>query len=612
MTSAQRTANNAVLRSNTGFSWRSSFLLNVANDILRRTAPVLDSLPSTKNRQRQTTTPPESAVGPSNNNNNNVRRTSDTKSIKNKCTRNTVVNIVLVEAKGLPDVPNDGLSHGIHCKFKLGSQIHRSKAVASIRHPQWRERFKLNSNSDELLHISLWDKGKQKNFMGSCVLELSTLEKERTHDIWLELDEGYGSIHISVTICTIRNTDLENNSDSNAEDLRCKYAFYSVPTDLEVVGQLHVKVIGAKGLYGRPNPYCTLELDNEKIQTPNVSYTPEPMWNKSYIFNIFDVSSVLEVKVHDSSLQSLLNDFLGRVSIPLLRINDGEARWYALKDNSKRRNAKGNYPRIRLEMSLYWHPVTASLKLFRPKQVKYIAKQPKFDVALVYKNMRFIRDTFDFLYRINESFKRLFEWDDRELNYLAVSMWLIFWFYFEAWMIPLFIVGVFPLTYFYDKRQSSNYSRSNNLEEPLETVTTDELHNGETITEKIVGLPEMTLTITKCIEYKVSVAERLYNLAAFKVPFLSYLTIVLLIAGAGVIYLIPFKFLMMIFGLYKFLRKWIHPNRVLNNDLLDFISRLPDNKILKDWKEFSVPEPQQKTNCTNSNMARRASEFKEN
>lgn len=60
-------------------------------------------------------------------------------------------------------------------------------------------------------------------------------------------------------------------------------AFYNLSTDLEVVGQLHVKVIGARGLYGKPNAYCTLELDNEKVQTPSVSANAEPTWNKSYV-----------------------------------------------------------------------------------------------------------------------------------------------------------------------------------------------------------------------------------------------------------------------------------------------------------------------------------------
>ncbi|XP_026727361.1 multiple C2 and transmembrane domain-containing protein-like isoform X1 [Trichoplusia ni] len=569
-------------------AWRISSFLNVASDVLRRSNPVLESIPTPV--AVDTTKQVEAAPEPTVEQTSLEKPRSELTLRRDKAVRNTIVNIVIVEAKGLPDSPDDRNSHGVYCKFRMGSQTHKSKSVPTTRHPQWREKLKLNLCSDQLLHISLWDKGKQKNFMGSCVLDLSLRERERTHDIWQDLDEGFGSIHLSVTICSTRQKESNEvaNIEPNVEDWQSKYAFYSVPSDLCVVGQLHVKVIGAKGLCGKPSAYCTIELDNEKIQTPYISSTAEPVWNKSYVFNIYDVTSVLELKVCDSSINSILGDFLGRVSIPLLRIDSGEVRWYALKDNNKRRIAKGNCPRVRLEMNLCWNPVIASLKLFRPKQVKYIAKPPKFDIPLIYKNVKFIRDTFNFLFAINESFKRLFEWEDREYSTTVLCSWLVFWYYFHPWMTPLLIAALFPVVWFLDAKQRTD-SRIQNGDDSNDHE--EEVQNGESMKDKIKGLPEMTLTITDGIEYMVSVAERLHNLAKFKVPYLSYLAIVLLIGSAGVLYFIPIGYLMMAFGLYKYGRKRINPTRVLNNDLLDFISRIPDNKILKDWKELNVPEP---------------------
>lgn len=49
--------------------------------------------------------------------------------------------------------------------------------------------------------------------------------------------------------------------------------------------------------------------------------------------------------------------------------------------------------------------VKASLKLFQPREVKYIKKSPKFDIALVYKNIEFVKDVFVFLVELNESYK---------------------------------------------------------------------------------------------------------------------------------------------------------------------------------------------------------------
>lgn len=50
----------------------------------------------------------------------------------------------------------------------------------------------------------------------------------------------------------------------------------------KLVGQLHVKLIAAKGLSGKPNAYCVLELDNERVQTPFVP-GPEHLWNRTYV-----------------------------------------------------------------------------------------------------------------------------------------------------------------------------------------------------------------------------------------------------------------------------------------------------------------------------------------
>lgn len=53
----------------------------------------------------------------------------------------------------------------------------------------------------------------------------------------------------------------------------------------------------------------------------------------------------------------------------------------------------------------YYFQLKATLKMFRPKEVKYIKRPKKFDIPLVYNNIEFIRDTFHLLHEINEGFK---------------------------------------------------------------------------------------------------------------------------------------------------------------------------------------------------------------
>lgn len=81
------------------------------------------------------------------------------------------------------------------------------------------------------------------------------------------------------------------------------------------------------------------------------------------------MTSVLILKVHSSSLtNAFLTELLGQVSIPLLKITNGETRWYTLKSRNNRNVAKGNNPRILLRMSVTWNPVRIFFKLIQIKK----------------------------------------------------------------------------------------------------------------------------------------------------------------------------------------------------------------------------------------------------
>lgn len=57
------------------------------------------------------------------------------------------------------------------------------------------------------------------------------------------------------------------------------------------------------------------------------------------------MTSVLEITVFDEDRDHKM-EFLGRVVIPLLRIRNGEKRWYALKDKTMFARAKGTSPQV--------------------------------------------------------------------------------------------------------------------------------------------------------------------------------------------------------------------------------------------------------------------------
>lgn len=47
----------------------------------------------------------------------------------------------------------------------------------------------------------MWDKDRSRDdFIGRCVLDLVKFERERTHSLWQDLEDGAGSLHLLLTI----------------------------------------------------------------------------------------------------------------------------------------------------------------------------------------------------------------------------------------------------------------------------------------------------------------------------------------------------------------------------------------------------------------------------
>ncbi|KAG7243932.1 hypothetical protein INR49_006090 [Caranx melampygus] len=61
------------------------------------------------------------------------------------------------------------------------------------------------------------------------------------------------------------------------------------------------------------------------------------------------------------------------------------------------------------------------------------------------------------------------------------------------------------------------------------------------------------------------------------VPFLSWLAIVALGVATIIIYFIPLRYIVLVWGVNKFTKKLRDPYTIDNNELLDFLSRVPSD-----------------------------------
>ena len=129
--------------------------------------------------------------------------------------------------------------------------------------------------------------------------------------------------------------------------------------NINLIGHLQIKVYRAKGLMaadmgGKSDPFVVFELDNSRIQTHTEYKTLTPIWNRVLNLPIGDIHSVLHISVYDEDKHHK-SEFLGKFAIPLLNIESGFKRWYALRDKKLRERAKGNNPQILLQMTIHWN-----------------------------------------------------------------------------------------------------------------------------------------------------------------------------------------------------------------------------------------------------------------
>ncbi|XP_067004497.1 multiple C2 and transmembrane domain-containing protein isoform X3 [Anabrus simplex] len=517
----------------------------------------------------------------------------------------SVVTIVLVEGKNLLPMDIDGFSDP-YAKFRLGNEKYKSKVVYKSLNPSWLEQFDLHLYDDQSqeLEVTLWDKDRSKDdFMGRCTIDLSRLEREKTHRIWQDLEEGAGSIFLLLTISgtTASETisDLTTYEENPQERLTMenRYALVHTLHNLRDVGHLTVKVFRAQGLAaadlgGKSDPFCVLELVNARLQTQTEYKTLSPSWQKIFTFNVKDINSVLEVTVYDEDRDHKV-EFLGKVAIPLLRIRNGEKKWYSLKDKKLHGRAKGNCPQILLEMTVVWNPIRASIRTLNPKEEKYMQTEIKFKRQVFVRNVMRLKAIIMFFFDIGKYIQSCFEWESTPRSIIALILFIGLCYYFEPYMLPVAMLLIF-LKYYIVMSLTGGWPVHEDDEEPLGEDDDDEedkdKEEKKSLKERLQAIQEVTQSVQNSIGYIASLGESIKNTFNFTVPYLTTLAIIMLAVIAVVLYFVPVRYLIMAWGVNKFARKLIRPHTVPNNEVLDLLSRVPDDEDLLAYRELK-PHP---------------------
>uniref|UniRef100_A0A674N3S2 Multiple C2 and transmembrane domain-containing protein 2 n=1 Tax=Takifugu rubripes TaxID=31033 RepID=A0A674N3S2_TAKRU len=477
---------------------------------------------------------------------------------------NSVVTVTLVEGK---DLALDSQGGQLFVCFKLGEQIYKSKNHCKVPRPQWRERFTLNYflDSPYLLEVELWSKEgrKSEDCLGTCEVELSTVPVNQRRLFTLTLSPGRGVLVFLLAVNTCSGVSISDLCDApldqpqERQNQMDNYCLKRSLKNLSDVGFLQVKVIKATDLLaadlnGKSDPFCVLELGNDRLLTHTIYKSLHPEWNTVFSLPVRDIHDVLVVTVFDEDGDKA-PDFLGKAAVPLLSIRNGQAITYPLKKEDLGGLSKGS---ITLELEVIFNPVRASIRTFQPRERRFTEDNPKFSKKALSRNVLRVQMLYRAISSTLQYIKSCFQWESVQRSLLAFLMFLLTVWYWEFYMLPFFLT-VFVLIFC-----------------PLDFPQESERKG---LIEKIHMVQETIITLQNLLDAIASFGERIKNTFNWSVPFLSCLALLVFVVAALLLYYIPLRYIILTWGINKFTKKLRNPYSIDNNEVLDFLSRVPSD-----------------------------------
>ncbi|KRY85198.1 Multiple C2 and transmembrane domain-containing protein 2 [Trichinella pseudospiralis] len=465
--------------------------------------------------------------------------------------------------------------------------------------PKWQESFNLYIFTPiryQELEFSVYDRRKEI-FIGKGSIDLITILERNTLSDWFDLCDAAGQLFLVLSLSNAFDSPQatispkRNNLETEEVKLAKEYSLANTLRHIRNIGCLIITVCRAKGLAaanigGKSDPFCVLEMVNTRFQTRTEYKTVNPEWNKTFVFDINDMYSILHVTIYDEDPNSR-NEFLGKVAFPLIQVKNGERRWYQLKDQKLKSFVKG---RIQLETKILRNPIRASIRVFTPKESKYIYAEEKFKRQIFMQNVNRLKESATSVMEMVSMSKKLLSWETPLHSVLALIGFILVVYFIELYMIPLALLGLFAkdaILSLFIKKQSCDDEKMVELAEVEETEETEEK---KSLREKLAAVQDAMSMVQKLLGYIAELLERIQNTFNFTDKFLSKLACFTLFTLCITLYLLPLRFIIILWGINKFTKKLRNPMADQNNELLDFLSRVPTNNELAMYMNEAVNE----------------------
>uniref|UniRef100_G3PIR1 C2 domain-containing protein n=1 Tax=Gasterosteus aculeatus aculeatus TaxID=481459 RepID=G3PIR1_GASAC len=463
----------------------------------------------------------------------------------------------------------------------------KNKNMCIQDNPQWREQFHFNHFGDnqEPLQVEVYSKRGRKCEESWGMVEVDLMRLNEMQLFTKVLDPGKGKLVFLVTrrpCWGVSISDIETGALEKPDEKQAILERFSLKNSHKCVGEvgfLQVKVVKANDipatdLNGKSNPFCVVELGNSKLQSHTIYKTLNPEWNKAFTFPIKDIHDVIELTLLDENGDKAPN-FLGKVAIPLLAVKNGKQVCLSLKKENLGAFSKGT---ITLVLDVIFNKVRAGIRTFQPKESKLVEENQKFSKKVLARNIYRVRNISTAVLYTLQYIKSCFQWESRQRSLIAFLIFLVTVWHWELFMLPLFLLLLIGWHYFQltggkisSNQDLVNISMGDDEDE-------DEKEPGKKgLMDKIHMVQEVVLVVQNVLEEIANIGERIKNIFNWSVPFLSCLCCLVLFVTTALLYFIPLRYIVLIWGVNKFTKKLRNPYTIDNNEILDFLKRVPSD-----------------------------------
>ncbi|XP_055086864.1 multiple C2 and transmembrane domain-containing protein 2 isoform X2 [Periophthalmus magnuspinnatus] len=496
----------------------------------------------------------------------------------------SVVTVTLVEGHDLP--VESSVGH-YFVSFRLGEQRFKSKNKNKMANPQWKERFTFNQfmDSPDIMEVEVWSKEgrKTEECLGVCEVNLSQISVNQRKLFTHILEQGRGRVLFLVELSTCSGVSLSDLCAAPLDEPRERqsqlenYSLKKSLRNMRDVGFLQVKILKASDLIaadinGKSDPFCVLDLGNDRLQTHMVYKTLYPEWNKVITLPVKDIHDVLIVTVFDEDGDKA-PDFLGKVAVPLLSIRGGQQITLPLLKQDLSGLSKGT---ITLELEVIFNPIKASMRTFQPKERLFIEDNPKFSKKALARNVMRVQTLFRAIMSALQYIKSCFQWENTQRSLVAFLLFIVVVWNWEFYMLPLFLVGLISWKYM-QIRSSPGSQDLVNMDVADEEDEDDKESEKKGLLDRIHMVQDTVILVQNILDEIACFGERIKNTFNWSVPFLSCLAFIIFVIATVLTYFIPIRYIILVWGINKFTKKLRNPYSIDNNEVLDFLSRVPSD-----------------------------------